>query len=190
MKKAASGLLHNVIKGIIILIAILLIFHLIIENSSIYYKSRNIIWRRNYFMHLNAYDLYLIKGEEFHLKLHAINKRVTFSSTDFRVAPVYLHGRIRALQPGKCFILAKVDNKVLKCRVHVMEINKEKMTLKVGRSKRLRIRGVSSFVKWDSSNPRVASVSIFGTVKAKKKGNAIIYGTVKGKTLKCVVRVK
>lgn len=190
MKDRNTGLFRGFVKGIIIFIAIILIVHLIFENSSIYYKTRNFIWRKNHIMHLSTTDLYLVKGEEYHLKLIALNKRVSFSSTDFRVAAVFLHGRIQALQPGKCFILAKVDKKVLKCRVHVLDINKETMTLKVGASKRLSIRGTNSFVRWDSTNPRVASVSMFGTVKAKKKGNTIIYATVKGKTLKCVVRVK
>lgn len=141
-------------------------------------------------MRLNSYDLYLIRGEEYHLKLIALNKRVTFSSTNFRVAGVGLHGRIFAYQTGKTFILAKVGNKVLKCRVHVIDLNKRSITLRPGRSRHLYVKGSNAFVRWMSANPRVASVSMFGRVKANKKGKTVIYAKVKGKTLSCVVRVK
>ena len=86
--------------------------------------------------------------------------------------------------------MAKVDDRVLKCRVHVLDISKEHLTLKPGKSQRLDIRGSNSFVRWQSSNPEVASVNMFGKVKAKKKGRTIIYAKVKGRTLKCEVRVK
>jgi hypothetical protein len=115
---------------------------------------------------------------------------VTFSSTNFRVAGVGLHGRIFAYQPGQAFILAKVGKRVIKCRVHVLDINRRNITLKTGRSKHLYIKGSNAFVQWKSANPRVASVSMFGRVKAKKKGKTVIYAKVKGKTLSCVVRVK
>lgn len=183
-------MLHNLIKGVIILITILITMNLILDSSSIYYRNHNLLKKRNYFMHLSSTDLYLIRGEEYHLKLFAINKRVSFSTTNFRVAGVGLHGRIFALQPGKAFILVKVDKKVLKCRVHVLDIDKRSITLRPGRSKHLHIRGSNAFVRWKSANPRVADISIFGRVTAKKKGSTIIYAKVKGKTLTCFVRVK
>lgn len=177
-------------KGIIFFVILLITVSFILDHSSVYFRTHSITKHRNYFMRLNKTDLYLIQGEEYHLKLHAINKRVTFSSTNFRVAGVGLHGRIFAYQPGTAFILAKVGKKVLKCRVHVLNINKRNITLKVGRSKHLYIKGSNALVRWKSANPRVAGVSIFGSVKAKKKGKTVIYAKVKGKTLSCVVRVK
>ncbi len=178
------------IKGVIILITILITISFILDNSSVYFRTHNLMKPRNYFVRLSTNDLYLIRGEEYHLKLYAINKRVTFSSTNFRVAGVGLHGRIFAYQPGQAFILAKVGKRVMKCRVHVLDINRRSITLRNGRSRHLSIRGSNAFVQWKSANPRVASVSMFGRVKAKKKGKTIIYARVKGKTLTCVVRVK
>ncbi len=178
------------LKGIILLIILLITMSFLLENSSTYFRTYNIFKTRKYFLRLSSKDLYLIKGEEYHLKLYAINKRVTFSSTNFRVASVGLHGKIFALQPGHAFILAKVGKKVLKCRVHVLDINKRSITLKAGGSKHLSIKGSNAFVQWKSANPRVASVSMFGKVKAEKKGTTIIYARVKGRTLTCVVRVR
>ncbi len=188
--RKSDYLLRQLIKGIIIGISLLILFHFVYENSSIFYRKNNLLHRRAIFsMHLNTNDLYLKKGEEFHLYVVALNKRVSFTSTDFRVAGVNFNGRVYGYQTGNCFILAKVDNRVLKCRVHVMEINKKHITLSVGRSKKLGVRGIGSFVKWRSSNSSIASVGMFGRVKAKRKGKAVIYATVKGKTFSCEVRV-
>ncbi len=178
------------IKGIIILISALIIYQFIYENSSLYFRTNNIFQRRTLFsLHLNQKDIYLKKGEEFHLYVVALNKRVSFTSTDFRVAGVNFNGRVYAYQTGVCFILAKVDDRILKCRVHVMDINKSHLTLKSGRTRKLHIQGASSFVRWKSSNPDIASVSMFGRVKGKSKGKVVIYGRVNGKIFTCVVRV-
>jgi uncharacterized protein YjdB len=132
----------------------------------------------------------MIKGEETHLSVFGLNKRVSFSSTNFRVAGVNFNGRVFAYRTGKAFIIARVDGKELKCRVHVIDINKEVLTLKAGEAYRLRISGTSSFKSWKSNNKEVAVVTVFGTVKAKKKGKAVITASVKGRSLKCTVIVK
>lgn len=183
-------LFRQFIKGIIITIAFLIIFHLIYENSSLFYRSHHILRRRALFsIHLNCTDLYIKKGEEFHLYVVALNKRVSFTSTDFRVAGVNFNGRVFGYQTGSCFILAKVDERLLKCRVHVMDINKTHVTIRKGRSRKLNIKGTGSFVRWRSSNPEIATVSMFGRIKGHNKGKAIIYGKVKGKTFSCEVKV-
>ncbi len=181
---------RQLIKGIIVIISFLIIFQFIYENSSLYYKSYNILRRRTVFsMRLNHHDLYLKKGEEFHLYVVALNKRVSFTSSDFRVAGVNFNGRVYGYQTGGCFILAKVDDKVLKCRVHVLDISKEQLSIRVGSSKKLNIRGSNSFVKWSSQDSSIAAVSMFGRVKGKRKGSTLIYANVKGKTFSCKVRV-
>ena len=185
-----SFLLCILIKGFILILSVVLIFGFIIQNSSIYYKTNNLLKPRLYFMRLSASDLYLVKGEVYHLKLHALNKRVTFTTTNFRVASVNFHGRIYALQPGKAFVLAKVGKRTLKCRVHVIELSRNTITINRGRSTKLSIRGTNSYVRWKSANPRVASVSMFGRVTGKKKGRTVIYATVKGKTMKCIVKIQ
>ncbi|MDF2540239.1 MAG: hypothetical protein K0S76_3260 [Herbinix sp.] len=183
-------ILRLIIKGIIVLISALIIYQFVYENSSLYFRTNNIFHRRTLFsLHLNRNDIYLKKGEEFHLYVVALNKRVSFTSTDFRVAGVNFNGRVYAYQTGDCFILAKVDDRILKCRVQVMDINKSHLTLRSGRTKKLNIQGAGAFVRWKSSNPDIASVSMFGRVKGKSKGKVIIYGRVNGKTFTCEVKV-
>jgi uncharacterized protein YjdB len=140
-------------------------------------------------MHLNKQDVYMLKGEEFRLFVFALNKRVSYSSTNFRVAGVNFNGRVHAHQTGKTFIIAKVDDKLLKCRVHVIDINREKIKLKVGDSFRLNITGSNAFVRWKSNDTRVATINMFGKVKAKKKGMTVVFAKIKGKVLKCTVYV-
>jgi uncharacterized protein YjdB len=158
----------------------------LIQNSSIYFRNFNDL---PFSLHLNEDDLILEKGKEFHLFVYGINKRVSFTSTNFRVAGVNFNGRIMAYQTGKAFIIAKVDGEEIKCRVRVIDLNKNKLTLKVGKSYSLKVNGIVAIPSWKSSNPKVASVSMFGNVTAKSPGSTIITAKVKGKEIKCKVQV-
>jgi Bacterial surface proteins containing Ig-like domains len=180
-------LLFGIYKVVMISIIIMLCLHSILMNSSLFY--RNII-TLPFSLHLNKQDIYMIKGEETHLSVFGINKRVSYSSTNFRVVGVNFTGRLFAYNTGKAFILAKVDHKVLKCRIHVIDINKKKLTLKEGKSYRLSVKGSGSLVSWKSSKKSVATVSMFGKVKAVRKGKTVITAKVKGRTLHCTVVVK
>ena len=73
-----------------------------------------------------------------------------------------------------------------------MKLNKKKITLTVGKKKRLRVKhkpkGVK--VKWRSKNKKIARVSKKGVVRAKRPGKATIIAKIGKKKLKCRVRVK
>lgn len=58
-----------------------------------------------------------------------------------------------------------------------ISLNQKKLTLRVGQTERLKVRGTTRKVKWSSSNKKVAAVSKEGVVKAKKKGKAVITAT-------------
>lgn len=187
MKKSAKRLLNNSLykTGIIIIIFLLIIFFLY-RNSGLFYRKKIIL---PFSLHLNRQELYMIKGEEFRLFVYGINKRVSFRSTNFRVAGVDFAGRVFAYQTGKAFIIAKVDDKELKCRVKVIDINKNQKNMKVGDKFRLKVKGPVFFARYSSSNKEVATVNIFGKVKAKQAGRATISVKVKGKILKCIIKV-
>lgn len=68
-----------------------------------------------------------------------------------------------------------------------VKLSVSKLKLTIGKSKKLTLSGAWGTVSWKSSSSSVASVSRTGIVKAKKAGKAVIYATVNGKTLKCVV---
>lgn len=164
----------------------LIIINSILRNTSIFYRKEITL---PFSLHLNKQDLVMVKGEEFRLFVYGINKRVSYSSTNFRVAGVNFNGRVFAYQTGKTYIIARVDGKKLKCRVRVIDLNKSRLQLKTGSTYQLKVKGISSISTWSSSNPSVATVNPFGKITAKKKGRATITVKVKGKVLKCVVNV-
>lgn len=166
---------------------ILLIGVYLYINSGLFYRKKIIL---PFSLHLNKQELYLIKGEEYRLFVYGINKWVSYKSTNIRVAGVDFHGRVFAYGTGKAYIIAKVDDKELKCRVKVIDLNKKKLNLKVGNFYTLRIQGPATFARYKSSNQEVASVNLFGKIKAKKPGKATITVNVKGKVLRCLVTVK
>jgi hypothetical protein len=72
-----------------------------------------------------------------------------------------------------------------------IKISKSKLSLTVGKSYTLKIKGTSKKVKWTSSKKSVATVgSSTGKVKAKKAGTSTITAKVSGKKYRCRVTVK
>ncbi len=174
-------------KILVMFIVLLIVLRYLIINSSVYFRDYREL---PFTVHLNKDNIVMVKGDTFQLRINGINKRVKYSTTDFRIAWVSPLGKIHALQTGKAFINAKVDEKTIKCRVRVIDINKKQIVLNTGDSKRLRVKGMIRFPKWKSSDPKVASVNSFGKVIGKSKGSTIIKGKVKGASLECKVIVK
>lgn len=81
----------------------------------------------------------------------------------------------------------------LKCKIKVtapnIKISAKKLTIKKGKSAKLKIKGTTAKVTWKSGNKKVATVNK-GTVKALKAGKTKITAKVAGKVLKCSVTVK
>lgn len=73
---------------------------------------------------------------------------------------------------------------------YIPELSAKRMTLEVGKSGNLKVKGISKRVNFKSSNKSVAAVSKKGVVKAKKEGTATITATCRNKTLRCKVIVK
>lgn len=71
-----------------------------------------------------------------------------------------------------------------------LKLNKKKVTLTVGKSVRLKVKGAKQKVKWKSSNKKTASVSSKGKVTAKRIGKAGISAKIGKKKLVCKVTVK
>lgn len=69
-------------------------------------------------------------------------------------------------------------------------LNKTSVSLKVGKTCKLKVSGTTKTVKWSSKKKSVATVSQTGKVTAKKAGTTTIVAKVSGKTLKCKVTVK
>lgn len=69
------------------------------------------------------------------------------------------------------------------------KISEKELILEKGETKKLKINGTSSKVKWSSSKKSVAKVSSSGKVTGLKLGKTTIKGKVKNKTYKCNVIV-
>lgn len=164
-----------------------LLWYLIVPHTFFYFHS-NIF--NPFFRRLNEEDITLVKGEEFRLRVMNVNQRLSFSSTDIKVADVNIFGVVTAYRVGTTIIRVKYKDEVLKCRVRVIDISKNKLTLKTGSSSRLSVKGAGIGARWRSGNNSVAKVSRFGKVTGISKGTVRIYCKIRGKTLTCIVTVK
>lgn len=71
-----------------------------------------------------------------------------------------------------------------------VKLSKKSMTLTVGQSKTLKLKGTKKKVKWSSNKKSVATVSSKGKVTAKKAGTAKITAKVGKKKYTCKITVK
>jgi hypothetical protein len=124
------------------------------------------------------------------------NTKVKWKSSNSKVATVNAKGGVEAKKAGECTITATINKKTLKCSVVVLDpsikLSKKSITITVGNSKTLKatVKGISSKVKWKSSNKKIATVDSNGKVTGKKSGTCIIQAKANGKIKKCKVTVK
>ena len=70
-----------------------------------------------------------------------------------------------------------------------VKLNKKAVTLTVGKTVQLKVKGTKNKVNWSSTNKNVAVVNKKGKVSAKSAGSVTIKAKVGKKTLKCKVTV-
>ncbi len=138
---------------------------------------------------------------------NASNKKVTWTSSDTKIATVNSKGLVTAKKPGVAYITCKTDNAgfTAKCKITVVKLiksksvklNKTKVSVDDGKYYQLTATVSPSdasvkTVTYKSSDTSVATVSSKGKIYAVKPGTATITCTTKdtGKTAKCVVTVK
>lgn len=142
------------------------------------------------------------------LKATIGNKRsgdkVTFSSSNKKIASVSSKGVITGVKTGTCYVTVKVNGTNLskKCKVKVslgsriIKLNASRLTLM--KVKKYPLKGViynkrsKDKLKYKTSNKKIATVSSKGVVKKKKKGKATITAWIPGTSTKktCKVTVK
>lgn len=69
------------------------------------------------------------------------------------------------------------------------KLSASKVTVKVGKSKTIKVKNASGSVTWSSKNKKIASVSKKGVIKGKKAGKTSVIAKVSGKKLVCKVTV-
>lgn len=113
------------------------------------------------------------------------DQKVTFTSSNKKVAVVGKNGKITAKKAGKTTITVRTANgKKAVCRVTVKKAPKKvalkasQKVLKRGKSMKLKVvlpKKTASFKRiFRSSRPKVVTVSASGKITAKKKGTAVI----------------
>lgn len=182
-----SKIYYLCFRAIYYLMLFVLIMAIIYPHTCYYFKVPFFV---PFSYRLNHSDLILEVGE--HDRVYVVGRRnsVAFSTTDFKVADVDFHGTIEANRVGTAVIKVKVKNKVLKCRVRVIKLNRNVVSLTLGDKKKLKVKGKVTFVNWKSSNKSIATVNRFGKVTAKGRGMTKVTAKIRNKTLTCKIIVK
>lgn len=156
---------------------------------------------------LNKKKVTINKGKTLNLKATMSPENSTddliWSSSKKKVAKVDKNGKVTALKKGTTTITVKTSSgKKVSCKITVKEIkstkvslNKKKLTLKKNKTFTLKAamepKNTTDNLTWKSSNPKVASVTAKGKVKALKTGTVIItVKTSSGKKVTCKITVK
>ena len=122
-------------------------------------------------------------------------KKVTWSSSNKKVATVSSKGTIKAKKAGNASVTAKVGSKKLTCNVIVLNnapfLSATEITLTPGKTFNLSVENAGNkTVKWKTDKKNIATVSSKGKVKGKKAGTAKITAQVGSKKLTCTVTVE
>ena len=127
------------------------------------------------------------------LKGSAASDKITWSSGNKKVATVTAAGVVRGIKTGQTKITAKFGNKTFACTMTVsepMQMNVSALTMRVGASYTLQVKGTTAKPVWITGNSAVASVSDKGVVTGKKAGSTKITAKVSNKLFFCLVTVK
>lgn len=158
---------------------------------------------------LNKKSVTIVKGKTAKITAtvspsNATDKKVTWKSSNTKVATVDSTGKITAKDAGTATITATTSNsKKATCKVTVNTpptgVKLNKTTLTIGKGKTATLKATvnptknvtSKKVTWNSSKKSVATVNSSGKITAKKIGTTTItVKTANGKTAKCKVTVK
>lgn len=138
---------------------------------------------------LNTHDIILVKGESFFLSPLSIQRKVTYTSSDFKVAEVNTVGRVTAKRIGEAVIKVNLKKKSSKCRVRVVDLNKREITVRAGESRQLKIQGKAGRVLWESKDKNIAAVGKKGKIKGIHAGETWVIAKLKNKQIKCKINV-
>lgn len=119
------------------------------------------------------------------LNITGTSRKVTWSSSNPKIASVSKTGYVTAKNKGTTTITAKVNGKKYKCKITV---NKSAY-VDPGATRSMKFIGTTKKVTYTSSNRKIASIDKNGKVTAKKSGTVTITAKVNGKKYKCTLKV-
>lgn len=88
-----------------------------------------------------------------------------------------------------CLLISMLPFNTVEAKQRV-RLNRSKLTLDVGMTYKLKVKGTKKKVRWKSSKKSVAIVSKRGLVKAKRKGTVIVTAMIGKRKLLCRIIVK
>lgn len=137
--------------------------------------------------------------------------KIVFSSSDESVATVAADGTLRAVGVGSAVVTATDGEQSATCQVTVEEPAQQPeqpeppaekdlvlqsiygtsgdISISVGESAPMEVKGTESAVTWSMENTSVATVDSDGTVTGVASGKTTLTATVDGQTLYCTIRV-
>ncbi len=140
---------------------------------------------------LSKNSLILVKGTSYTPKLSGTAQKVTWHSSNTKIAAVSSSGKVLGLTKGTATITAKIGSKKYACKVTVEtpSLSKRSLTMCTGTTASLTLKNTKQTVKWSSDNKSIATVSSSGKITAKKHGVVKIKANVVNKTYTCTVKV-
>ncbi len=152
---------------------------------------------------LNSDEVKLTVGDDYQLTLNTKNPKITWSSSDEKVASVS-NGKVIGVSKGNALITAmNEDGEKAVCKVSVdskaideVRLDKHNVELKKNESEEIKASvtpedASTDGIAWESSNDNVARVDSRGTVTGVKKGKAVVTcSSPNGKSDTCAVVVK
>lgn len=140
---------------------------------------------------LNYSEISVFAGKSKTLKVKGTKNKVTWKSSDKKIATVSKNGKVLGKKAGTAVITATVGGNSYKCTVTVKnpQLNENNLTMAIGDTFKLKVTGAKA-KSFRSSNEKVAAISAKGVITAKKAGSAIITVQTGSKKLKCKIKVK
>lgn len=146
-------------------------------------------------MSLNKKQYTLVVGGKVKLKAKNAPGKVKWSSKKKSIAKVNAKGEVKAVGKGTTYIIAKCGNQTKKCKIKVEKpsLNKTSITMKVGETRELKLKGCKDDIDWYSQDDDVCDVIWSGSsveIEAYEEGTTNVIAEVHGKKYKCRVVVE
>lgn len=148
------------------------------------------------FLILGVYEKSLEVGDEFYISAVASNgNKITFRSSNSKVASVSTYGRITAKKPGETRITVKAGKAQARCRIIVkktrIDVKQKNISMDNGSTFQLKAAASTGHaLTYKSSKKSVATVDEKGLVTAKKPGEAQITISADGTSEVCKIKVR
>lgn len=123
-----------------------------------------------------------------------VNFSYTTSENDLSVYAYFENGQIvfEVFGAGSGTVTITINEKVFTVTIKIIKVEiscGNSLLMEKGQTKEVKVKHISGKPIWKSSNPKVASVSAKGKIKAKKIGNTIISAEINGNKVGCAVSV-